>query len=300
MNPCSAQSDSILFSKSLELFEAEKFKKSLSAINKAIKINNEKSDYYTLKGSILYQINKDIGELFSFLAKAIEVAPKSPTPLLKRALYYEEIQEFQNAILDYNDALKLSVTDSTLIVIYINRGGLFTKIQKPEHAYDDFSKGYLIDSNNIGLLNNFAMCLDDLNLRDEATEKLIRITQIDSTFVPAWVNLGFQASLKEEFQLSLKYLNKANELAPKQPLTLNNRGYAKLKLNDLEGALIDINKSIELDPRNSYAYRNRALLYIEKKDIESTCENLYLAKKHGFALFYGDEVNNLIKKHCIK
>ena len=295
-----SDNDSILYTKSVKSYDEKKFKKALTYINQAIDKNGSKSTYYSFKGEILYAINHDIDELFSYLTKSVEVEPSSPYPLINRAYFYEQITEIQNAILDYNDALKLAKEDSTIVSIYINRGGLLNKIQKNELAYEDLSKAYQMDSNNIGLLNNYALCLEDLGKKQEAKKTLLRMIEIDSLFVPAWMNLGFQASLRSEFDDALKYLNKADELEPNQPYTLNNRGYVKMKLNDLNGALEDINRSIEIDSQNSYAYRNKALVYIEKEDLDLACENLYLSKKYGFSIYYGNEIEELIKKHCIK
>ena len=295
-----AQNTNDLYTKSKELFKEGKYKKALPLINKAIKETPKKSELYALKGQILYEINQDLNEFFSYLSKGVEIEPDSPAPLIERAYYYEQIGKYTNAILDYNDALKLANKDSATILIHINLGGVYQKIQKPEIAYDNLLKAYKMDSNHIGVLNNLSMCLDDLGKRNEARKCLLKIIDIDSTFIGAYVNLGFQASLNKEFKEALEYLNKANQLDPNQSITLNNRGYVKLKLNDTEGALKDINQSIKLDPNNSYAYRNRALVFLDKKNLEKSCENLYLAKNRGFSIYYGDEVDELIKKNCIK
>ena len=295
-----AQKDSVLFHQSIDFYNNDKPKKALSLINDAIKINDKNANYQILKGKILYEINKDIGEFFSYLTKGVETEPTSPKPLITRAYYYEQIAKVQDAILDYNDALKLAKEDSVFVQIYINRGGLHTKVQRPDLGYEDLMKAYQLDSTNIGMLNNLAICLDDLGKRKESFEILLKIVEINPDFPPGWVNLGYQASLRENYDDALMYLNKADSLSPNQPFALNNRGYAKYKLKDYKGALKDINRSLEIDPSNSYAYRNKALIYIDKKELDTACENLHLAQKKGFSLYYGEEVNELIKKHCIK
>ena len=295
-----SQNDSILFEKSIENYNSGKHKKAYSLINQAIEKNSSAADYYIMKGKILYELNEDLGEFFSLLTKAVNTEPTSPKPLITRAYYYEQITKFPEAILDYNDALKLAKHDSTFVQIYINRGGLYSKIQKPQLGYEDLIKAYKMDSTNLGVLNNLAICLDELGKKNESFDVLKKVVEIDPLFVPGWVNLGFQASLREKYSEALTYLNKADSLEPNVAFTLNNRGYVKLKLKDIKGALNDINKSIELDKTNSYAYRNRALVYLEKKELNIACENLYLAKRKGFSLYFGEEVNNLIKNNCLK
>lgn len=294
------QIDLKLYEESSDYYEAGKYKKALNLINKAISHNDKKSDYYILKGEILYEINQDLEEFFGLLSKATMVEPNSPIPLVTRAYYYEQINKYQDAILDYNDALKLAKEDSIILGIYTNRGGLYTKIQKLDLAYEDLQKAKSIDSNNIGMLNNLALCLDDLGKKEEAYKTLLRMIEIDSLFYPAWINLGFQASLREKYDDALMYLNKADKLKPDEAYTLNNRGYVKFKLNDLDGALKDINRSIELMPSNSYAYRNKALVYLQIGDNQKVCDNLNLAKDYNFSVYYGDEVDELIKTNCLK
>jgi len=300
LNSAVAQDATDLYTAGNEWYNKGKYKKALSITDKAIKETPNKSKLYILKGQILYEMNHNTDEFFSYLGKAVEVEPDSPVPLVDRAYYYEQIGQIPNAILDYNDAIKLAKADSSKILIYTNLGGVYQKIQKFDIALENLLKGYEIDSNDIGILNNLAMCLDDLGRRDEATNYMLRIIEIDSTFIGAYINLGFQASLKGEYEKALKYLNKADELKPMEAFTLNNRGYVKLKLNDIKGALKDINNSIKIDPENSYAFRNRALVYLEKKNVEKSCEDLYEAKRLKFSIYFGDEVDSLITKHCIK
>ncbi len=299
-NTLLAQKDKELFDESIEFYNNDKPKKALTLINDAIKINDKVSNYHILKGKILYEINEDVDELFIHVNTGISVEPNSPMPLLTRAEFYEQLLKFQDAIMDYNDALKLAQHDSIKISVYNNRGKLYSKLQKPEIGYEDLMKAYQIDSTDEAVLNNLAICLDRLGKPEESYQILLKATRLKPNFTPNWVNLGFQASLRGKYKDAVIFLNKADSLSPNEPFALNNRGYAKFKLKDYKGALKDINRSIELDPSNSYAYRNKALVYIEKKDLEIACENLYLSQKKGFSLYYGEEVNELIKTHCIK
>jgi len=88
----------------------------------------------------------------------------------------------------------------------------------------------------------------------------------------------------------------AIEVDPLYSFPYNNRGFAYLKLGELDKAIEDINHSIKLDPDNSYAYKNRALCYLEYKDKEAALVDLKLAWALGFEEKYGNEVNNLIQQ----
>jgi len=93
-----AQNENKHYNKSVELYNAEKYKKSLIEINKAIEQDPNVAQYVSFKGKILYEINEDLAEFFSYLTKAIDIEPNSPIPLINRAYYYEQINEYQDAI----------------------------------------------------------------------------------------------------------------------------------------------------------------------------------------------------------
>ncbi len=76
----------------------------------------------------------------------------------------------------------------------------------------------------------------------------IKILEIDSTFVGAYVNIGFKYQEMGDPTTAIKFFNKAIELEPDEPLSYSNETYNKYKLGELNSALSDINLSIKLYP----------------------------------------------------
>jgi len=50
--------------------------------------------------------------------------------------------------------------------------------------------------------------------------------------------------------------------------TYNDRGIAKEKKGDLDGAMADYNQAIKLNPKDAAAYNNRGKAYSDKGDLE--------------------------------
>ncbi|SFW85433.1 tetratricopeptide repeat protein [Chitinophaga sancti] len=94
-------------------------------------------------------------------------------------------------------------------------------------------------------------------------------------------------------------LNMVLELSPNDGVAYNNRGYVKYKKNDLKEALKDIERAIKYYPANSYAFRNRALIYFAMKQPDKACVDLQRAIQLGFTPMYGNEVQELLEKHCL-
>jgi tetratricopeptide (TPR) repeat protein len=62
--------------------------------------------------------------------------------------------------------------------------------------------------------------------------------------------------------------NRAVELDPKYAAAYYNRGVAKWQKGDLDGAFGDCNRAVELDPKDAKAYDNRAIVKQTKGDLD--------------------------------
>jgi tetratricopeptide (TPR) repeat protein len=144
-----------------------------------------------------------------------------------------------------------------------------------------------LDSTSIAILNNLAIACDEVGKPDLTLVYLNRIISIDSTFIGAYINLGYK------YQKTLEYLNKAASLNPNEAFVYSNRSFSRLKVNDLKGAHEDLDKSIKLYPGNSYAFKVKALILIEEKNYTESCKHLNTASELGYTAQYGLEVEEL-------
>lgn len=282
----------------LENIDKKKYKKALSSINKVLE-KEKKEQYILTKSTILNNLDTPPKEIITFLNQYLINRPTSNL-LIERGLNYQRIFRFQDAILDYSKAIKISTEDSILVKALDYRGSLYQKIRKPKLAKLDYERAYELDSNSYSICNNFSIVLDDLGDAERARYLLLKIVEKDSTNVHAVMNLGYFSSVHENYNEALIYLNKALDLEPNSAYTLSNISFVKLKLGLTNEALKDVNKSLEINNANSYAYKNRALIYLELNKKNQACEDLNTALKYGYSEFFGPEVNELIKLNCLK
>ena len=85
----------------------------------------------------------------------------------------------------------------------------------------------------------------------------------------------------------------AIELNPKDAAAYHNRGIAKQKLGDNQGAIEDYTKAIELVPEYALAYNNRGLAKQKLGDKEGACQDWRRAVD-----LYDKDAGDLIKKYC--
>jgi tetratricopeptide (TPR) repeat protein len=184
---------------------------------------------------------------------------------------------------------------------YLKNGSAKYQLQDYSGAIDDLDKAIELKEDYKEVYYLRALCLVNLNRFDEAAGDFNKVIEIDPFFKDAWFNRAYYIRQNSgDYKEAINDYNRFIELSPggDHSFALNNRGYAKYKLNDLEGALKDIDNSIGLNMSNSFAYRNRALVYLGLDSIAPACQDLETALDLGFTKSYGGEVQELFEKYC--
>ena len=291
------QSAADYYKKADNFYDKKDFKNALQLIDLALKTDSINATYLLLKGNSLEELG-DYKEAFIIYTKLIDHFPKDVIGLNQRALLLNKVQEFELAIKDFNKALNMKNPDSVKLTLYVNRGAAKINSRNFQGAYDDFMVAYLLDTLNIGTLNNLAAVCDEVGKGDKTLGYLYKILKIDSTFIGAYGNIGFKFQEMGDYKTAIQYYDKVLLIAPNDPLGFSNRAYNRYKLNELKEALTDINKSLLLYPANSYAFRIRALIYLEQNRKEEACTDINKALELGFTKMYGEEMEQLKMKNC--
>lgn len=292
-----AQSKEDSYQKALDYFDQEQYVNSLREVTGALRLDSTNLDYLLLKARIQVKL-KLYKPAFETYAECVQLYPQNSGPLNDRGLLLYSLQESDLAIQDFTKGLNMELNDTLRLSLYLNRGSAKLAKRDFQGAYEDFMASYKYDTLNLGTLNNLATVCDEIGKGEKTLEFLFKIISIDSTFIGAYVNIGFKYSNDGKYQAALPFFDRAIMLDPKEPLAYNNRAYCKFKLGDLKGALADVNQSIALYPANSYAYRNRALIYLAQKKMKSVCDDVHEALRLGFSGMYGDEMEKLQQQYC--
>jgi len=286
-----------LITKANELSEDKKFDEALVLYNKAVKLDTTHYQAYVRRG-FLFNNMDEMQKSYDDYSKAISIQPDSALAYHYRAILLFRMAYSDEAIYDNTKALEFADNDSLRLMCFVNRGNAKQQKRDFQGAFEDFSRAYLLDTSNIGTLNNMATSMDELGRRDEAIRYFKQIIASDSSFIGAYVNLGFQYNKIGKYKEALDYFNKALTIENDESFSLNNRGLTKYYLKDYTGALKDINKSISIYAGNAYAYKNRALVYLAQDKKDMACLDLQKAVEYEFTKVYGEEVNELQKKFC--
>lgn len=120
----------------IALFEADEYRKAITALNKLIAINRDFYGYYFYKGNVYSELREYDSAIYMYNIAIIKNYQNADS-YYHRAKAYESMTEFEKALEDYNTAIILKPTDGTF---YSNRGNCKFKMGMKEAACTDWNK----------------------------------------------------------------------------------------------------------------------------------------------------------------
>lgn len=230
----------------------EQFSEAQSILKNVI---TQRKDNYQIWEQLLYVDNRllDFENIYLHSSEAIKFFPNQALLYLFKGLGGLQT----NRPLEAEDALsfgvQLVVETDNLYVDFLNYlSEAYYTNQKFESAFATFEKLILIDSLNLGILNNYSyyLSVQKLNLEKALTMsyKTIVSEPENPTFLDTYGWVLFQM---EKFEEAKKYLLKATELNEyKNATVVEHLGDVYFKLNDLEEAKRLWNISLNLNEKN--------------------------------------------------
>jgi tetratricopeptide (TPR) repeat protein len=282
-----------------ELIEKKKYKEALQLVNKELAANPDDAELNFYKWEAGRSGGLEFKECFKYLNRAIALDGTYSEAYCDRGVSYLKMLRFDDAKDDIDAALKYARTDSLKRQALLVLASYYSDTRHHKEAVETNLKVLEYDSLNVPALNNLAMGYQDLGEMEKALSVLYRIEKLDPKAHYVVINIGFVLSKLDQYEKAIEYFNKAEKM-DKDALVYSNRAYAKYKLKDYSGAMVDINKSIKLFPSNSYAYRVRGLIYLDQKNTDKACDDFAAALGLKYTEMYDDDVKQMRDKYCIK
>jgi len=164
----------------------------------------------------------------------------------KRALSINDSAAYQNAIVDYDKAVKI---EKKFAAAYYNRGLAKNKLKDYNGAIYDYSNAI----------------------------------NINPKYVEAYYNRGNAYKDTGNFENAISNYNKAIEINPDFKLAYNNRGVVKFQLKDFNSTVSDFNHVIRLDPGNGLAYFIRGYAKFNLLKLNEACEDWNISSQLGYS-----------------
>jgi len=218
-------------------------------------------------------------------------APKTAGAFLDRGIAYASRGEYEKAIADFTEAIKL---DPKLSAAYSLRGraryagasevysvdanfgsvgtistsGKATANQARafEQAIADFTAALRLDPNNANNYHERGMAYSDKGDHDRAIADFNQVIRLYPNFAGAYSNRGLTYQNKGDYDRAIADFNQAIRLNPNDAVTYSNRGNVYGIKGDYDRAIADFNQAIRLNP--NFDYGKRAFAYFLKKDYD--------------------------------
>src|SRR5690606_6151851 len=115
----------------------------------------------------------------------------------------------------------------------------------------------------------------------------------------AWNSRGFYVHAAQgRHAEAIKDYDRAMKFDPNYGFACNNRGWSLFQLGDNDKALNNINLADRKSPENPFVHRNLGLIAIALGDTAQACLQFDQALRYDFTTLHGDEVQTLVSRHC--
>jgi tetratricopeptide (TPR) repeat protein len=215
---------------------------------------------------------------------------KTPGTLLKRGFSELLDQQYQNAINDMNEALKM--TPNLGKAFFIRGVGKF-ELQDFKGAEEDLKKFIEKDRTVAMAFNYLAGCRFMNKDFKGALENYEMVVKLNPKYPDIYTNRGMMKHYLNDLKGAVEDYNKALSVDPENATAYNNRGAAKLNLKDPNGALADFTKAISIKQDYADAYDNRGKAKLNLGDKEGACEDWQRSYSLGL-----ESSRDLIIKFC--
>jgi len=196
------------------------------------------------------------------LSAAIALNPTANAHVY-RGIGYAGLGEYDRAIADYNEAIRLE-PDAPLYLVA--RGLAYYGKGDYDWAIADYSQALRLDPNLAAAYNNRGVAYDDKGDYDRAIADYTQALRLDPNYAAAYNNRGVAYNNKKDYDKAIADYTEAIKLDP----TANRytrRGDAYYNKKDYDRAIVDYTEAIRLDPTVS-RYYNRGVAYNNKKDYD--------------------------------
>ncbi|OJJ19097.1 hypothetical protein BKI52_19980 [marine bacterium AO1-C] len=295
-------------SKAVDEYSKGNFGQAIKLYDEAMKKFGEHPAIYVLKAEAYAKGKNDINSgkfdpngyrlALESLNRALQLAPESPQVFQTRGKINLVYRQFKEAVEDFTLTLKYTKDKETIYQAVSDRATAKMLSQDFDGAIQDFESSIKMKPENANSYINLGGLYDMKNDHKKSEETYLKGLKYDPKNALLMNNLGFLFVRTKQFKTALKWLNQAIEVDPKMAYAYGNRGYSKFMLGKVAEGKKDIDIAVKIGPNNPFAFKYRAIYYIKQKEYALACADLQKANELGYSQTYGDEVNNLIKKHC--
>jgi tetratricopeptide (TPR) repeat protein len=179
-----------------------------------------------------------------------------------RALAYRLKGEYDRAIQDYSQAIKLNAKSAAA---YNNRGVAHDHKGDYDHAIQDYDQAIKLEPSAEVHFNRGNAYLGK-GQHDHAIDDYNRALRLKPDFAPAFDNRCWARAVVGILRQALADCNAALRLMPSNAATLDSRGFVFLKMTQFDAAVSDYDAALRIDPDRAFTLYGRGLARLKNDD----------------------------------
>lgn len=210
---------------------------------------------------------KNYNYAIGYFSKAIELCTNYDYAYSGRGQAYHKKSQFENAIIDYTEAIRFDPSNRVSCYVYSLRGSVYYEINEFENAIKDYSKAieinsnFSICSNLFGDYVNRGFAYNSLGQFDFGRKDFETVIKLGFTNAWAYLGRGVSKSGAGQYAKAIPDYDMAIQLMPSYEQAYWSRAIAHVENEDYSKAIVDFDKIIELSPTNATAIANRGCLF---------------------------------------
>lgn len=185
-----------------------------------------------------------------------ETSGESATAFIRRADAKYNRQDYEDAISDYSEAIRLSSDNAQA---YLGRGNAKYALEQYADAIKDYDEALKHDPDYAYAFNGRANVKFALKDYDAAIKDYNQAIQSNPQFTLAFVNRANVKSALKDYRAAIEDYSQAIRLNPQYEPAYLQRGIVKAGLNNYSGAIEDYDQAIRLNPQNADAFNSRGV-----------------------------------------
>jgi tetratricopeptide (TPR) repeat protein len=193
---------------------------------------------------------------------------------LDRGLAYENLAQYDRAIRDYDEAIRLQPNRG---LFFADRGNAYQDKGQYERAIQDYDAAIRLDPSSVKAFNDRCSANMDVGRYDQALSDCNAALRIDPKHANIYNNRCYLRAILGDTTQAIAGCDKSLELA-NDPCTLDSRGYAYLRSCNFDRAIADYDAALKVDGKIGTSLYGRAVAYAAKGDRTRAATDLAAAR----------------------
>lgn len=259
--------------------------------------SGESATAFIRRGDAKYS-RRDYEDAISDYSEAIRLSPDNAQAYLGRGNARYALEEYPEALTDYDEALK---HDPDYVYAFNGRGNVKFARKDFEGAIQDYNQAIQSDPQFALAFYNRGNVKSALKEHRAAIEDFSQAIRLNPQYEPAYLQRGVSKAALTNYAGAIEDYSETIRLNPDNDNAFNNRGVARYKLGESRQAIKDFTEAIRLNPQNSFAYCNRGESKLKLKDAEGAIkdctETIRLDPQSSFAYSARGKANHALKRY---